>query len=197
LTSDSQGSVRGDSNFGYFFGSRNIGFKARFDPGERAGVACGYQITDWFAAEGEIGANVNEVESQFRSPFPSVGFRDGTFANVPLLFNVKLQYPNHSHWTPYVGAGLGVSVAIVDADIFIAADSLDFGRARARGADAVFAYQAFAGLRYRLNERMGLSVEYRYLATEAPEWDLGDRFATLSFGRIDTHAFSFAFDYRF
>src|SRR5439155_12415948 len=101
-------------------------------------------------------------------PISSLGFRDATFANVPLLFNVKLQYPNHSHWTPYVGAGLGVSVAIVDADTFIAGNSFNFSRARARGADVVFAYQAFAGLRYRLGERMGLSVEYRYLATKAP-----------------------------
>jgi len=61
-------------------------------------------------------------------------------------------------------------------------------------------HQAFAGLRYRLNEGMGLSVEYRYLKTEAPEWDLeigGSAHATLAFGRIETHAFSLAFDYRF
>ena len=197
LTSDSQGSIRGDPAFGDIFGTRNIGFKVRFDPGERAGLACGYQITDWFAAEGEIGAIVNEVESRNRFPLPGVGFRDGTFANVPFLFNVKLQYPNHTHWTPYIGAGLGISAAILDADILVASSTLtDFQRVHTTGADAVFAYQAFAGLRYRLNERMGLSVEYRYVATEAPEWDLGDH-AKLSFGRIETHAFSLAFDYRF
>jgi len=201
LTSDSQGSVRGDPTFGIFFGTRNIGFKARFEPGERAGVACGYQITDWFAAEGEIGAVVNEVDSRNSFPPSRVGFRDGTFANVPLLFNVKLQYPNHSHWTPYIGAGLGVSAAILDVDTIISSNALtDFQRVHTSGADAVFAYQAFAGLRYRLNERMGLSVEYRYLATDAPEWDLeNDRSArsTLSFGRIETHAFSLAFDCHF
>ena len=32
LTSDSQGSIRGDPAFGSIFGTRNIGFKARFDP---------------------------------------------------------------------------------------------------------------------------------------------------------------------
>ena len=190
LTGDSQGSIRGDRNFGFVFGGQNIGLKARFDPGERAGVAYGYQITDWFAAEGEIGAIVNEVEG--------IGLRDGTFASVPFLFNMKLQYPNHSHWTPYIGAGLGISAGILDADILISSSVFNtYQRVHTAGADAVFAYQAFAGLRYRLNERMGLSVEYRYLATDAPEWDLGDRLATLSFGRIDTHAFSFAFDYRF
>src|SRR5437870_5158231 len=193
LTSDSQGSIRGDPAFGSIFGTRNMGFKVRFDPGERAGLACGYQITDWFAAEGEIGAMVNELNG--------LGLREGTFANVPFLFNLKLQYPNHTHWTPYIGAGLGISAAIVDADILLASNTFtDFQRVHTSGADAVFAYQAFAGLRYRLNERMGLSVEYRYVATEAPEWDLenvGGARATLSFGRIETHAFSLAFDYRF
>jgi len=109
LTSDSEGSIRGDPAFGYVFGARNMGFKVRFDPGERAGLACGYQISDWLAAEGEIGAMVNELNG--------LGLRDGTFANVPFLFNVKLQYPNHTHWTPYIGAGLGISAAILDADI--------------------------------------------------------------------------------
>ena len=109
----------------------------------------------------------------------------------------KLQYPNHTHWTPYIGAGLGISAAILDADILVASSTFtDFQRVHTSGADAVFAYQAFAGLRYRLNERMGFSVEYRYLATEAPEWDLGNH-AKLSFDRIETHALSIAFDYRF
>ena len=192
LTSDSQWSIRGDPNFGSICGTPTI--KARFEPGERAGLECGYQITDWFAAEGEIGAMVNRVEG--------TGFlSEGTFASMPLLFNVKFQYPNHTHWTPYIGAGVGVSTAIVDGEILLASNTLtDFERAHASGADAVFAYQAFVGLRYRLNERTGLSVEYRYLATEAPEWDLengaGGR-ATLSLGRIETHAFSLVFYYRF
>jgi len=195
LTGDTQGSIKGDPYFGIIFGRQNIGLKAQFDPGERAGVACGYHFTDWFAAEGEIAGIVNELRSHG-------GFRDGTFANVPLLFNVRLQYPNHSHWTPYIGAGLGVSAAILDTDtLLIGSGNFNiYQRVHTTDADAVFAYQAFAGLRYRLNERMGLSVEYRYLKTETPEWDLeigGGAHATLAFGRIETHAFSLAFDYRF
>jgi len=172
---------------------QNSRFNARFEPGVRTGMACGYQIRDWFAAEGEIGAIVNDVNSN--------GLRDGTFSNIPFLFNVKLQYPNHSNWTPYVGAGAGISVAILDADVLVHGDVFNtYQRVPATEADAVFAYQAFAGLRYMLNERMGLSVEYHYLATDALQWDAQASqyvHTTLALARIETHIFSLAFDYRF
>jgi opacity protein-like surface antigen len=68
-------------------------------------------------------------------------------------------------------------------------------------SDAVFAYQAFAGLRYALNDRAGVCLEYHYFGTSAPEWRVDSRYGVfpdrMSFGRIDTHAFSIAFDYRF
>src|SRR5258708_3202480 len=83
----------------------------RFDPGARVGFASGYSVTDWLAIEAELGGMI--------SSFKGFGVRDGIFANVPLLFNLKLQYPNRSRWTPYIGAGLGVSAAIIDADILI------------------------------------------------------------------------------
>jgi hypothetical protein len=72
LTCDSEGSIRASYATGPRSGS--FGFEARFDPGERAGVACGYQITDWFAAEGEMGAMVNQANG--------AGLLDGTFANA-------------------------------------------------------------------------------------------------------------------
>jgi len=193
LTGDTEATVRGNSVFGQIFGTRSIGLKAPFDPGGRIGMAGAYQITDWFAAEAELGAIVNR--------FAGAGVRDGTFASVPFLFNVRLQYPSRSHWTPYIGAGVGVSAAILDADVLIPGTSFTgYTRVPVTGADAVLAYQAFAGLRYKLNERMGLSLEYHYLATKNSEWnlDLGrDSHATVTFGRIETHAISLAFDYRF
>lgn len=194
LTCDTEATVRGNPAFGSEFGTRSLGLKARFDAGGRIGMAGGYQITDWFAAEAELGVIVNR--------FDGTGVRDGTFASVPFLLNVRFQYPNRSHWTPYLGAGVGVSAAILDADILltISPPFIGYTRVPTTGVDAALAYQAFAGLRYRLNGRMGLSLEYRYLTTESPAWDLdigGAARATLTFGRIETHAISLAFDYRF
>jgi opacity protein-like surface antigen len=197
LTSDTDATVRYNSSSPPI-GTQNIGWKARFDPGWRVGLAGGYQLTDWFAVEAELGAIVNRMESVNTSSAPGVGVIDGTFASVPFLFNVRLQYPNRSHWTPYIGAGVGVSAAILDADILVAGTVFNtYQRLPTTSVDAALAYQAFAGLRYRLNERMGVSLEYRYLVTESPGWNLDCSCGSVTFGRIETHAFSLAFEYRF
>ncbi len=199
LTTDTEATVRGNAAFGANLGGTEFGFTARFDPGAHVGFTTGYRVTDWFAAEAEIGATVNTVESI--PPGRGAALLDGTFASVPLLFNVKLQYPNRSRWTPYIGGGVGPSAAILDADVLIAGNRFTtFRRIHLSDVDAVLAYQAFAGLRYKLNDRMGLSVEYRYLTAESPEWALDlipPEQATLTFGNVHTHAISLAFDYRF
>jgi opacity protein-like surface antigen len=68
-------------------------------------------------------------------------------------------------------------------------------------ADVVFAWQAFAGLRYRINESMGVSLEYRYFAAGRPTWKADFTVGTMSdrvrFGEAETHAVSVAFEYRF
>ena len=38
---------------------------------------------------------------------------------------------------------------------------------------AVFAYQPFGGLRFRLNDNMGVCVEYHYFATTRATWPTG------------------------
>jgi opacity protein-like surface antigen len=85
----------------------------------------------------------------------------------------------------------------------IDSDHIDFGTTHMDGtdSDAVFAWQAFGGVRFRLNEQMGISVEYRYFRAEEAEWEAdfvaGTFDDTMKFGRIETHVFSIAFDFRF
>lgn len=163
------------------------------DPGFRAGVAGGYQITDWVAAEAEIGL----MENTIKSITGASRVHDATFANVPFLFNLKLQYPNRTGFVPYAGAGVGFSETIFDVD------QVTIGNVSLTGSDAdtVFAYQAFAGLRYQLNDHMGISVEYRYFAADSASWQadvtFGSNSDTMRFGRSQTHALSLAFEYRF
>ena len=123
---------------------------------------------------------------------------DAMLSNVPFLINARIQFPKFDLVTPYFGGGLGFSVAVLDADdIVIAGGSLDGNM-----SDVVFAYQAFAGLRFKLNENMGLSLEYRYFATDSPEWEPDLVFGPAAsdkvrFGRIESHVFSITFDFRF
>lgn len=193
IKGDVGGNITEDIDLKEFFGPVTPGSKVQLDPGFRAGVTGGYQVTDWFAAEAELGL----FENTINSITDATRIHDARFANIPLLFSAKFQYPNRTGLTPYLGAGLGFSEAIFDVD------NITIGGTTLSGSDntAVFAYQAFAGLRYRLNERMGLSVEYRYFVTESPTWHAditsGAGSNALSFGGSQTHAFSLAFEYRF
>jgi opacity protein-like surface antigen len=195
VKADAGGNITSDPDLKEFFGENTAGAKVKLDPGVRFGLDGGYQFCDWFAAEVELGGMANRV----RSISGPSRVHDTTFANVPFLVNGRLQLPNRSPVKPYLGAGVGFSEAIIDAD------HLEFGNTFFTGSDSdtVFAWQAFAGLSWRLNERMELGVEYRYFCAESPRWHADILFGgppfndTLSFGRTQTHAISVAFTFQF
>jgi len=194
LRGDAGGVVTMDTTMKEFFGEPlGGGRKVTFDPGVRFGVAAGYNVTDWFAAEAQTGLMANRVDSIAGASRVD----DVFFSNVPLLANVKLQLPGNCRFTPYIGAGVGMSAAVIDAD------HLDIGGTTMHGseADVVFAYQAFGGLRFKINERMFVSLEYHYFVADEPAWSADDVFGTssdrLRFGGTHSHTATAAFTYNF
>ena len=193
VKADVGGNITQNADLKEFFGPVAPGTKVKFDPGFRAGVTGGYQLTDWFAGEVEVGF----LENQIKSITGADRIHDAWFGNVPFLLNGKLQYPNSSPLTPYIGAGVGFSEAIIDVG------HVDLGGTSLHGSitDTVFAWQGFAGLRYRLNDSMGLSLEYHYFAADGASWQAdftqGTASDTMRMGRTQTHAVSIAFDFRF
>lgn len=193
---DLGGTVTEDTDLKEFFDVGVSGAKVQFDPGFRLGLVGGYQVTPWFGAEFETGGMENRISS-ITGAGP-VFIHDAYFGNVPLLVNARFQFPNRSLVTPYVGAGAGGAVSFIDVD------EVQVGNTFFHGSDgtAVFAWQAFAGLRFAINDSMGLSVEYHYFDAQSPSWTAEHihGFAgndTLSFGRSRTHVASLAFDFRF
>jgi opacity protein-like surface antigen len=193
VKADAGGNLTQDADLKEFFGPIAPGSQVKFDPGFRGGLTGGYQFTDWFAGEAEVGF----MENQINSITAADRIHDAWFANVPFLVNGKLQYPNSSPLTPYIGGGVGFSEAIIDVG------HIDIGGTSLHGRmnDTVFAYQGFAGLRYRLNDQMGLSLEYHYFAAEGANWQAdftsGAASDRMRMGRTQTHAISVAFDFRF
>jgi opacity protein-like surface antigen len=193
VKADAGGNITQDTDLKEFFGPVAPGTKVKLDPGFRAGLTGGYQFIDWFAGELEVGYMGNRIDSITGAD----RIHDAWFANVPFLVNGKLQLPNRTPFTPYAGAGIGFSEALIDVG------RIDIGGTSLHGSinDTVFAWQAFAGLRYSLNDRMGLSVEYRYFAADGAEFQAdftsGTASDTMRMGRTQTHAISLAFDYRF
>src|SRR5206468_3514207 len=87
--------------------------------------------------------------------------------------------------------GVGGSAAILDADHI----TLNGTRLDGSMSDVVFAYQAFAGLRFKISESMGVSVEYRYFAADSPSWKpdvtIGTDTDHVRFGGTQTRQYKF------
>lgn len=191
---DLGGQVIQDTKLREFFGEALApDTKVVFDPGIRIGFAAGFRITDWFSVEGESGIMANNIKS-----ITDANSVEATLVNIPFMLNTRFECPGkRCIVAPYFGGGLGVSSSIVDAD------HIDIGSTVMSGTvtTAVFAYQAFGGIRFRLNDRMGISLEYHYFATTDSSWDVDATAGTTSnrmkFGGTQTHAASIAIDARF
>jgi len=190
---DLGGNITENTGLKEFFGAVTPGSKVKFDPGARFGVAVGYHLTDWLSVEGETGVMANNIES-----ITEATRVDAQFANVPFLANVRIQLPCRCRVTPYLGGGVGGSVSILDAD------PIDLNGTRmsgSAGSDIIFAYQAFGGLRYKLNDQMGISLEYHYFATQdsdfRADFTVGTDTDHIRLKGVATHAISVAFDITF
>lgn len=169
------------------------GTKVKFDPGFQFRLAGGFQITDWLATELESGVTYNTIKS-----ITGAAQSDGSLANAPVLANLVLQCPSKNcRFTPYIGGGLGVSSAVLDAHDIVIGNTVLSGTQ----SDAVFAYHGFAGVRYSINDRMEVSLDYRYFGTTAPNWETDVQFGPgtghTRFGDNQTHSITAAFTYRF
>jgi opacity protein-like surface antigen len=200
VRADAGGNVTQDLDLQEFFGIPLApGAKVKLDPGFRMGLAGGYQATDWLAGEIETGFIGNHISSITGATVNRV--HDAAFANFPFLVNAKLQWPNRTRLTPYIGGGVGFSVAVLDTG-YTDYDNYN-GHIRGSAADTVFAYQAIGGLRYNISQHMGLSVEYRYFVADSAHWEAEEVFGTppnsdsIRFGSSHTHVVSLAFEYRF
>lgn len=190
---DAGGNWTRDVDLKEFFGPVAPGSKIELDPGLRVGLAAGYDFTDWFAAELSLGFNDNRVDE-----VTGAWVADAWLGSVPFMFNVKLQLPNRSPIAPYVGAGVGGAAVYMDINDLYIGNTGVWGSE----SDVVFAYQGFAGVRVALNKRMGISVEYRYMWADAPDFEADFRYYyggsnRFRLGEIQTQSVSLAFDWHF
>jgi opacity protein-like surface antigen len=192
VNADLGGSVTMDADLNEFFGPVAPGSKVKFDPGLRYGVAAGFQLTDWFALEAELGSMQSQIDQ-----VTDASHVDAWFASVPFLVNAKFQYKNASRFTPYVGIGVGGSAELLDMNY------IELNGVGVSGTDStvVFAVQGVAGLRYNFNDQMSLGVEYRFLWADKPSWEAdysyGPSSNRISFGQIESQSLSLAFNFRF
>jgi len=146
--------------------------KAKFDPGFRVDLAGGYNISDAFALELEVGVLYNpfdikgdldgriEVDNISYGYFHSGGkIKDLDLWQIPMLINGVYTFQTDSKFKPFLGVGVGGIFTIMDGDA-ISSES-----------DFTFAYQGMAGLNYELSECVDLGLAYKFLGTLDQEFD--------------------------
>ena len=140
------------------FGGFAAGAQVNYDPGATLNLAAGYQFNPYLAAEVQTGWNVNSIDS-----IPGFVVSDTYFSSVPILVNAVFQWPiPRTILVPFIGGGVEGAATFFDTDY------MDNGAVTLVGGDSdfVFAWQAFAGLRFNLNDHLSAGVAYKYFNTE-------------------------------
>lgn len=151
------------------------------------GLGFGYQYNSHFRTDITIDY---EWAGRFRGdlpcPAPCGGGGGGLFSEESAdisawtgLINGYFDFGTWSGFTPYVGAGVGASLVIVDDVAFVNPD----GTTGTYGGDEEwnFAWALMAGASYDLSHKLALDLNYRYLS-------LGD-------GKSDVALFNTVIDY--
>jgi opacity protein-like surface antigen len=146
-----EGEFTFDTGFGV-----TAAFGNAFDHGLRVEVEFGYRINDIDEAEGtysEFNPYGNKVYEK-----DYFGSLSGEVMTSSLMLNIFYEFLPRSLVSPFVGAGIGIANVIGDIDYY---DDEN---------DTVFAYQLAAGVAFALNQNLKLDLQYRFFATEDPDF---------------------------
>jgi opacity protein-like surface antigen len=165
-----------------------------FNFGFRGDVALGYNINKSLAAEFDTGLLWNSAD---KIGVTTLGSANQSFVTytIPILVNIIYKIPMKGPWSSYVGLGVGGAATILVYNNSIGSDMVD--------NNFVFAYQAEAGLSYKLSENASVGVAYDFLGTTDPSWNLSQPIGlTSTFFHIKekgfyTHSISLSFTWDF
>lgn len=162
------------------------GTELDLDPGARLSVAGGYNFCPTFGIQLETGFIHNSVDG-------SDG--DMSFGHVPLLADVVFRYDQPDcKWVPYAGAGAGGDLSIISLDHVRAPNGAVVDGS---DSDIVFAWQLFAGLRYKINDKMSVGGGYKFYSANGARWDVEDSFGDIRTGRAQVHSIGVDFNFKF
>ena len=120
------------------------------DLGFRVVTGCGFRFNRRWAIELDSGFIRNNLPEDLPT-------EAGPMSQVPLVFNAVFHFANESRLEPYLGAGFGASVVSYNGDT---------------GGDAALAFKA--GVRYGINVRTAIGVDYTYFMLGATSAFIGE-----------------------
>ena len=138
-----------------------IGTEVDFDLGYSLSGALGYH---WglIRVEGEITYAENNIDE-----FEALGIvlsGSGDVNSVGFMANFFKDFEIADDWQFYLGGGVGFAIVSVN-------DASIPGVPLADDDDTVFAYQFGTGLGYQISPATTISLDYRYFATDDPEFN--------------------------
>lgn len=161
----------GDASSGGFYMNTDVGLNLMdnlksgpvsisMDPGVRWDISMGYafKISDQLTLgpEFETGVLYNSMDKASVGPLSAS--LSGDYVQVPLLANLVLNW-NFSHdWVAYAGFGGGADVSLLDVSSVrnVAINQIS--------SETDGAWQAEAGIRYKIGGSSALGLGYKYLA---------------------------------
>jgi opacity protein-like surface antigen len=153
----------------------------KFNTGFRVGLAGGYQLNSWAAIELESGVIANTIRSivlNGRTAQPN----NAWLGKVPLLANAVFRYENSTDFVPYVGVGAGGAAGVLNIS-----DDDD--------KTIVFAYQAMAGVIYKLDEEAWVDIGYKFFANGDEKYSVGG--VSVEANRVRNHFIGLSVHWRF
>lgn len=155
-----QQSLSGRSNDGLTY------YNYTFKPGIRFDMEPSYNVTDWFRVGLETAFIYNRlqrvaVENDNFYPGNSDLGSSGNF-QVPILANVRFQFPSEGPWKGYVGGGFGAGWNVLQLSIggFDPYTSYHWN----------LNYEVTAGFTYTISPGFDLDIGYRMLAAPNPSF---------------------------
>ncbi len=150
LTSDSDLSVQGHDSSGEY----------EYDLGYVMAIACGNSYASGLRAELEIPYRFNDIDKYTMEGSNPEEF-DREISSLSLMANIYYDFSFDSAFKPFVGAGIGYS-------------KLEIEGRHDHHNDYVFAYQVMAGCGYAITSKWIIDLQYRFFATEDPEFEIND-----------------------
>jgi hypothetical protein len=146
------------------------GEKLKLEAGPQFSVAGGYHFNDYLGAQIETGFIYNQAQN----------LQDTSLSHIPMLFDVVLRYDKPDcKWVPYAGGGAGGDVSILTLNHM---STITGNVTDGQESTVVFAWQAFAGLRFKFNPTMSIGAGYKYYSANGGSWDVQHPGGRIEFG---------------
>jgi opacity protein-like surface antigen len=160
--------------------------KMELGPGFALQGGLGQSFSRWISAELVGGFYYNDVDQMSIGGGMTRGL-DASLMQAPAMVNLVVHVPVRWRLQPVLGAGAGAMFSWLNVDDQISMGDGRIVRVDGSSTEVTFAYQLFAGLRYRHGDGASIALTYRFTGVGSPTWGLEDAVTGESVADVKAH----------